>query len=356
MTIPYDAFQSEEAIAKIVRQIERENVLSKIPDAQFDISDIRKFLESQKQIHEGIGKDPFKCYATRSRIGDHIEPFMPPDAGLFEAVILTALRPAILVQNNTFTIDDEDYWFESLESARSNIENVVRSVGRIEVLNHPNGYVYVGTGWLVAPDVIITNRHIAQNIAYQSGNEFRFIKNPRSNQTIGVNIDFCEEYKVDHRTEFQILEVLYVEEEDSLDVALLKISTKALLNGEVVDLNASPIVLTEAEIEDNAEIAVIGYPAEDSRRNPLSDREMKDIFGDIYNVKRLQPGSITSVEPNLITHDASTLGGNSGSVLIDLKTGKAVGLHYGGYFLEENYAVSAPAIQKIVSKLRIGSN
>ena len=80
---------------------------------------------------------------------------------------------------------------------------------------------------------------------------------------------------------------------------------------------------------------------------------MDKIFGDIYDVKRLQPGQIKSVRTDLITHDASTLGGNSGSVVIDQQTGKAVGLHFGGKFMEENYAVPAPVIRDIMTKLGI---
>ena len=38
-------------------------------------------------------------------------------------------------------------------------------------------------------------------------------------------------------------------------------------------------------------------------------------------------------------HDCSTLGGNSGSVVLSLETGEAVGLHFAGRFLEANFAV-----------------
>ena len=45
-----------------------------------------------------------------------------------------------------------------------------------------------------------------------------------------------------------------------------------------------------------------------------------------------------------LTHDASTLGGNSGSALIDPSTGFVLGLHFGGRYLERNYAVPARAL------------
>ena len=40
-----------------------------------------------------------------------------------------------------------------------------------------------------------------------------------------------------------------------------------------------------------------------------------------------------------VTHDSSTLGGNSGSAVIDIETGTVVGLHFAGRYLEANYAV-----------------
>ena len=52
---------------------------------------------------------------------------------------------------------------------------------------------------------------------------------------------------------------------------------------------------------------------------------MQSIFGDVYDKKRLAPGQVTEARPDVLLHDCSTLGGNSGSVLVDLATGEAVG-------------------------------
>ena len=42
-----------------------------------------------------------------------------------------------------------------------------------------------------------------------------------------------------------------------------------------------------------------------------------------------------------LTHDASTLGGNSGSAVVDLSTGRIIGLHFAGIYLDANFAVPA---------------
>ena len=80
---------------------------------------------------------------------------------------------------------------------------------------------------------------------------------------------------------------------------------------------------------------------------PPSDPVQDRIFGGKYNVKRLQPGTvrprakIASFENvvNAMTHDASTLGGNSGSAVIDVQTWQIVALHFAGEYLKANYAV-----------------
>ena len=65
------------------------------------------------------------------------------------------------------------------------------------------------------------------------------------------------------------------------------------------------------------DIGVVGYPARDDR----NDLALQDqIFERKYNVKRLHPGKLRSRETinsfghavSAMTHDSSTLGGNSG--------------------------------------------
>src|SRR5262249_25476768 len=71
------------------------------------------------------------------------------------------------------------------------------------------------------------------------------------------------------------------------------------------------------------------------------------IFGGVYQVKRLQPGLTRGARTvssfgnsvNALAHDSSTLGGNSGSAVLDAATGHVLGLHFGGAYLEANYAV-----------------
>ena len=57
-----------------------------------------------------------------------------------------------------------------------------------------------------------------------------------------------------------------------------------------------------------------------------------------------------AVSPDgLFRHDATTLGGNSGSVVVDLASGKAIGLHFGGIEGERNEAVQAPVLADLIT-------
>jgi endonuclease G len=66
-----------------------------------------------------------------------------------------------------------------------------------------------------------------------------------------------------------------------------------------------------------------------------------------YRIKRRSraaetlPALQASARLQALGHDASTLGGNSGSCVIELATGKVQGLHFGGVYRERNNAVPA---------------
>ena len=54
---------------------------------------------------------------------------------------------------------------------------------------------------------------------------------------------------------------------------------------------------------------------------------MEKLYRGEYDVKRFAPGFVTEPRSGRTTHDCTTLGGNSGSVVVDMENGKVVGLH-----------------------------
>ncbi len=76
-----------------------------------------------------------------------------------EAIVLLTGRPALLIQEGRF-FPPPQAW-RVLEDHRAQIEATFPRVGRIEVDGHPE-LDWVGTGFLVADGVLMTNRHVAK--------------------------------------------------------------------------------------------------------------------------------------------------------------------------------------------------
>jgi endonuclease G len=268
----------------------------------------------------------------------------------FEAIVERFTRPVYLVQESKFTVppdnfDDSEEIKARLATGRDALEGLIPSVGRIDLRNHRLDWV--GTGWLVGPGIVVTNRHVAAEFATRRDGGFdfrRFYGNPK----VSAHVDWRHEYRQGTESRFQVKEVLWIEPEDSVDMAIVRVSD----SGDS-DESLPPAIelMTSEELRSagvGAWVAVIGYPAYDSRNNAADQQR---IFDGIYNVKRLAPGQVTAIEKqDVLHHDATTLGGNSGSAVIDLASGKAAALHFGGIQGERNDAVQAPRIREILDQ------
>ena len=263
------------------------------------------------------------------------------NANVNEAIVLRFGRPVLLVRNDTFEVPASDTWKARLWPYKSKLDAALRSVGRVELVgtNPP----YVGTAWMITNDIAVTNRHVALLFAQRQGTGWRIRRSPIG-QTVGVRVDFKEEYLQTTPFEADIVEVLYVADlaDDEPDLAFIRLRP----NNRPLP---PPIPLYDGVLRAQQVVAAIGYPAED-QRNGAADQAR--IFGNIFDVKRLAPGEITGVPDGFVfLHDCTTLGGNSGSVLLDVETGTAVGLHFAGEYLLSNYAVSAKTVRSYLERV-----
>lgn len=249
-----------------------------------------------------------------------------------EAIIHQQFRPAQYVINDDYHQPSAPWEYLGGADIKPRIKDAILSVGRIE-LPGDTFRKFGGTGFIVGPDLIMTNRHVAEIFAAGLGDRrLDFKRNHRS------AINFRREQIPSDTESLAVLQVIMIH--PYWDMALLKV---AGLSNERKPLNLS--VLHPDELN-GRDVVIIGYPAQDQR----NDLELQNrIFGGVFDVKRLQPGflrqrrKIDSFENrvNAITHDASTLGGNSGSAVIDVKTGQVVALHFAGLYLDANFAVPA---------------
>ena len=264
-----------------------------------------------------------------------------------ESIAMRTQRPVLAIRDNVARLEfideaDSKIWGERLTKARSLLDVAIPAVGRIDLVGAQLDWV--GTGWLVAENIIVTNRHVAREFAERKGDGFDFKMGLRGQ--MGGDVDFLQELDNPKKLVFKLVRPLHIEEPPGPDVAFFEIE---MVSG---DARLATRVDLAATIAATQEVATIGYPAYDSRI-PEPDL-MERIYGKVYNKKRLAPGSVTRVEEALLWHNCTTLGGNSGSVVVDLNSGQALGLHFSGSFLVTNYAVRADVVKKLLDDVRDG--
>lgn len=140
-------------------------------------------------------------------------------------------------------------------------------------------------------------------------------------------------------------------QDEELDFAILEI--------EPLKVPLVPIQLSSmATPKKNDMVLAIGYPASDKPEDDADAFEfakvLLSIFKNKYSVKRASPGYITEplVHNKNLKHDCTTLGGSSGSVIIDLNTLQAVGIHYSGRYKVSNTAVLIKYIKEALEKIK----
>lgn len=265
-----------------------------------------------------------------------------------EAIILLRGRPVLLIQDGRWEMPQSREvasWIGKPEPGNTLLPRIP-SVGRVEILDFATDYV--GTGWMLAEDLMLTNRHVAELFGVRTGSSFGFRRSPAGAQ-YQVRVDFRREHGRSTVAQVGIRDVVFIEEpgQANPDMAIIRLRADQGTLPPPIDLDDHPLTF---DPNDRATLAVVGYPAADSRNDAFA---MREIFGDIYNVKRLSPGRIMGIAPNgrILEHDCTTLGGNSGSPVINLKTGKVCGLHFAGSYRERNFAVTAAWIKSRLKAL-----
>jgi len=302
----------------------------------------KKTLTSHSEFLEG--NELRLAPADYKAIVEGRSPAAPEAQSIAEAIILLDGRPSLLVLNDTFEEPELEYWKSRLNPYRSVLGPTIKSVGRVELTGHST-YEWVGTAWVLGDRLVATNRHVANIFAQRRGQGFVFRQN-EAGQTIAARVDFKEEYQTGTVKEVPVVRVLYIapDQPGQPDMAVLEL-------GDDADL-PSPIRVAASSATNGAPVVVIGYPAYDTRNG---EDAMRDIFKDIYNIKRFAPGGLMqSADDSTIQHDCSTLGGNSGSAVVNVQTGEVIGLHFGGRFRVRNYAVKAEVIRSVLNQLPAG--
>lgn len=265
--------------------------------------------------------------------------YSQPTRNVMEFIVRRTGRPALTIVNGTFSdLQGDDVITSRMLEARLKIDRAIPIVGRVE-LQSPTGAKHLGSGWLVENDVIVTNRHVAE--IFLNGGQAVSWK-PIPPYVPALNFNARAVPQPDPLT-LEVTQVIHVEPTTGPDIALLRIQTSP-------DFSLNPsIELLSSDLGPHDDIAVIGYPALDDRSTWIE--EMQAYFGpytEDYGIKRVSPGKVLNVGSIGFDHDATTLGGSSGSLVLDLATGAAAGIHFGGRQGVANSAVKSSVLLPIL--------
>ncbi|MFF3836263.1 trypsin-like serine peptidase [Streptomyces sp. NPDC001930] len=283
------------------------------------------------------------------------------DIAKLEAVVHSdGTRPVLFVEDDFFDVmaPAAANWTASLSLVQAELRTVCRAVGRV---NDPNSLLgYQGTAWAIDDGVVATNYHVLELISTRpSRTDGGFDGELKP----GVAVDFGAEVGGGPSDRaFRISRVLGVGRAgaperahptvprinfDGLDLAVLEL--------EPVSGRPFPAPVQVARGDDPATrgalasrgrgVYIVGFPgsAESTRPDVFAE-----LFAGVKGVKRLTPGVLTEGRGEvdgdarrwIISHDASTLGGSSGSLVVDLEAGgrKVLGLHFAGVPNRVNWA------------------
>jgi hypothetical protein len=310
-------------------------------------------LTAEQQQVLADAEEALQRLATEGETADLTDQQM---IGLEAVIVPDGTRPALFVQDddvNPLAVE-AGTWKDSISALRDGIAAVAPSVGRINAeIGFPN---YAGTGFLVAPDLVLTNRHVLEALTGgpdpQPNGTWRFLK--------PVTIDFAAEFERDRRRVFKVTGVAFASPDRiagrlnpaNLDVALLTVEAN---NGS--EALPPPLQLSRRlkSLSPQSELYVMGYPA---RPRDEVGAVLMRVFQDEYFVKRFAPGFVEEGPDALddgghkrvFTHDSSTLGGNSGSCVLEFRLDgrHVVGLHFGGVKRAQNYAHSVARIEEVL--------
>lgn len=353
-----------------------------VPQVRDRIAAAAYSLLRRAETTPGVGRDVVERLLKHGEAGllkldqDRERAQLHPDElfGLEAVIESDGSRPVLFVQDGSIDLRSPDLagelskpWREAAEKHLAGIRKIVQSVGAIQLPAFDN--MRIGTGFVVGPGLVLTNRHVLEEFAtchdgawapkYEADIDFlgEFERHGERRFKLGPVLRFGPD-PIDRRVDFAHLDFALIQVEGDLqdfpDALVLGDDADALevIPGKaptiyVVGFPAKPLATTPGE-----DPGPVGYPPPRHEYEAVIERLFKNRFGS----KRWAPGYVDAGPGQLVddkrrwvlSHDASTLGGNSGSCVVDF-TGdgaRVVGLHFGGRLRVENWAHVMAALRE----------
>lgn len=293
------------------------------------------------------GKEGLELFRDRR---DTVEDNHDAMDGLESIVRADGSRPSFLVSNNQIIPDsswtDAQNWPSILAGSplKEDLAAALECVARVDFTDLNGRTRQAGTGFLIGPDLLVTNNHV---LGLFGDND------PDWTLTQPAWVDFGKEYpNGSPRRVRKISDIVFAcpnkimtFQPTVLDLVILRLEpAKTAADVPPYWLRGNR---STARFSGAAPVLVLGYPLDPGASGSLdgsaSGSSFDRIFKSHLGYKRVAPGDLL---PDLrlpnwsVAHDASTLGGNSGSaVLTHDAMFVATGLHYGGLEGRANYAI-----------------
>lgn len=349
----------------------RDRLLTEGTDSVLDLA--HNMLESRKASAPDLINPDAQAQALgymRSALDDALSDGPPTEMSdsarrvTLEALVRLTGRPAFKVppdRDGVLALKLGE-WASFLKPTEDRWRPVTDAVGRVDVKLPDGRWVHAGTGFVAGAGIVVTNRHVldafAEPLPMPAGEQaFRQLHEA----SIIFDTDAANE-----KTRYGVTAILSAGKDrigrrvrlGSLDIAVLQIEAHNGSAPHPVPIHRFPGSLSDSSLEN---ILVAGYPARPGEASEPTDTDkigafwtrIDEIFGDEYSVKYMSPGKIIGrpgtifgdTGARVFSHDATTLGGNSGSAIAAL-TGDMgyCGLHFGGSTLTQNLAHDIAAL------------
>lgn len=183
--------------------------------------------------------------------------------------------------------------FEAIDRQSPEIREIGRATARLRFIGD-NGRRYVCTGFLISPDLFVTNWHCPKSAAEWDSSLIDFDYN--SDLATPETLRFSERIGTDR----------------NLDVAIYRLERK--LDGR------QPLKLMAAELDEDLSLFIIQHPGGEPKQISRMDCRVKgaDLAG-------------VSSRKTDFGHLCDTLGGSSGSAVMSADSKQIVGLHHLGF-------------------------
>jgi len=265
------------------------------------------------------------------------------EAVALESIIQVRGRPAVRVLGDRLdeldSNPDNDVWREYISTGEDRMLHAASLTGAVVLKAEvTSGKPWTaGTAWLVAPNRVVTNRHVmipedpsgvalAENVENGS---YRLVKGHR------LSINFTQDNrKKGPQMSKRVTSVEFIAPpEDSVDIAVLGIDPVE---------GVEPLQLVASGAKAPKELLVIGHPG------PVDspDKEVQAIFGNPDGRKRVSFGRRLALAGTAeLAYDASTVNGYSGGPVLGVSSAQVSGLHFYGIPGTGNLAVPADVIR-----------